>query len=63
MSQWLSERPISCPFCGESITILVDTSAGSQNYIEDCQVCCRPMQVSVEVAGDEMLRVDVDRAS
>ncbi len=36
-------HPIECPYCGESFTTEIDTSAGSQDYIEDCQVCCRPI--------------------
>jgi len=42
----LTEQTVSCPYCGESLTILLDTSAGGQSYVEDCQVCCRPMNVS-----------------
>ena len=38
---------IQCPYCGESIALLVDISAGDQRYIEDCQVCCRPITVTV----------------
>ena len=38
---------IQCPFCGEYIDIPVDRSAGDQQYVEDCQVCCQPMAVSV----------------
>lgn len=63
MNRWLDEREISCPFCGESMTILVDASAGSQDYIEDCQVCCRPMQVNVSVSGGDVDAVSVDCAS
>jgi Cysteine-rich CPXCG len=50
----LSENPVSCPYCGETITILVDDSLPSQEYVEDCQVCCRPivLRVSVETDGD-----------
>jgi Cysteine-rich CPXCG len=40
---------IDCPYCGESIEISVDCSVENQNYIEDCQVCCRPMDVTVAV--------------
>ncbi len=43
---------ISCPYCGEPIEILVDESAGDQCYIEDCQVCCRPISLSVRVDDD-----------
>ncbi|MDH3374600.1 MAG: CPXCG motif-containing cysteine-rich protein [Gammaproteobacteria bacterium] len=61
MSSGLPEQRIHCPFCGETITIVVDTSAGSQSYIEDCQVCCQPMQVFIEAADGELLSVHVDR--
>ena len=46
------EAAIRCPYCGENITLVVDASAGSQRYIEDCQVCCRPIVVDVTVDGD-----------
>lgn len=45
----LPTSDVQCPYCGESITLLVDASAGAQQYIEDCQVCCRPIIVSVRV--------------
>ncbi|MFI2812254.1 MULTISPECIES: CPXCG motif-containing cysteine-rich protein [Microbulbifer] len=45
----LQEYDASCPYCGEPITLLLDLSAGSQSYIEDCQVCCRPISISVAV--------------
>lgn len=38
-----------CPYCGESIQLIVDCSIPYQEYIEDCQVCCRPIQVSATV--------------
>jgi|SRR5580704_6332556 hypothetical protein len=38
-----------CPYCGERFEARVEVSAGAQEYIEDCQVCCRPMSLSVEV--------------
>ncbi len=43
------EVEIECPYCGERIVLLVDGSAGAQDYIEDCQVCCRPMNVRVTI--------------
>ncbi|MDH3614753.1 MAG: CPXCG motif-containing cysteine-rich protein [Gammaproteobacteria bacterium] len=61
MTSWLPERHVHCPFCGESITLVVDPSSGSQSYIEDCHVCCQPMQVTVEVEGGELQSVRVDR--
>ncbi len=43
---------IQCPYCGETIELLVDDSAGAQRYIEDCGVCCRPITVVVTVDSD-----------
>lgn len=43
---------IACPYCGEMIEIVVDCSLESQSYIEDCQVCCRPIKLSVTVDAD-----------
>jgi len=50
----ISETHISCPYCGESISILVDDSLPEQNYVEDCQVCCRPivLDVAIDLEGD-----------
>lgn len=46
---------IQCPYCGEPFETQVDASAGSSSYIEDCQVCCRPIELSLEVAADGTL--------
>ena len=48
------EKTVSCPYCGESITVLIDDSMPEQNYVEDCQVCCRPIVLDVwtDVDGD-----------
>jgi hypothetical protein len=46
---------IQCPYCGEPFETQVDSSAGSASYIEDCQVCCRPIEIAVEVAADGTL--------
>lgn len=59
----LSEERARCPFCGEAISLLVDLSVEEQSYIEDCQVCCRPMQVSVDVDNGELQSIHVDCAS
>jgi transcription elongation factor Elf1 len=55
----LLERDIYCPYCGESQTVLIDTSEEEQTYIEDCQVCCRPIDfiVSVDNQGDVVVEV------
>ncbi len=43
----LETRRIQCPYCGEVISVTVDTSRGSDSYWEDCQVCSRPMAFSL----------------
>lgn len=48
------EKNINCPYCGEQISVLVDGSLPEQRYVEDCQVCCRPivLDVSVDAEGN-----------
>jgi hypothetical protein len=50
---------IHCPYCGESIELFVDDSVDHQQYVEDCQVCCRPIQVSATAHGDEGVTLTV----
>jgi hypothetical protein len=52
--QPLIEETISCPYCGELINVLINAEDDSQQYIEDCQVCCRPITfvVSTDMVGD-----------
>jgi hypothetical protein len=42
-------RLVECPYCGESFETPVDTSSGSARYVEDCQICCQPIEFSLEV--------------
>ena len=52
---------VQCPYCGELISLCLDSSAGDQAYIEDCSVCCRPIEVRLSlVAGDWLLEVQRD---
>jgi hypothetical protein len=42
-----------CPYCGEEIDFWIDGGgARRQRYVEDCAVCCRPIEVSVEEDDD-----------
>ncbi|MBJ88396.1 MAG: CPXCG motif-containing cysteine-rich protein [Woeseia sp.] len=43
------EKAIHCPFCDERISIIIDPSIERQNYIEDCEVCCQPIEISCSV--------------
>jgi hypothetical protein len=53
---------VQCPYCGEPFDTQLDLSAGSSSYIEDCQVCCRPIELGIEVGIDgELLAVSARR--
>jgi hypothetical protein len=53
---------IECPYCAERITTRIDLSAGPQTYIEDCQVCCQPITLSIPVTDEgELLQVTAER--
>ena len=53
---------ISCPYCGEPQEVELDLSGGSQRYVEDCQVCCRPIEFAVDVdAAGELAGLDLRR--
>jgi hypothetical protein len=54
----LHEVDISCPYCGETISIVVDGSIEEQQYIEDCQVCCRPIVIVLSVSQTGVLHVE-----
>jgi hypothetical protein len=54
---------IVCPYCGETITVVIDEGGGStQRYLEDCSVCCRPIELSVEETEDGELGISAMRA-
>lgn len=46
---------IQCPWCGERLDVRVDVTAGERSYIDDCEVCCRPMELGVELADSGAL--------
>ena len=56
---------VTCPYCAGDNTLVVDLGGGaSQSYVEDCQVCCRPWQVHVEIddAGHVNIRLEGEDA-
>jgi hypothetical protein len=50
------EHSFECPYCEEEISIVLDTSVARQTYIEDCEVCCRPVEVSYVVEDGELVK-------
>jgi len=57
----LQEKSIQCPYCWEQIEILIDCSVDNQEYIEDCQVCCRPIVFNVQVVANGEANIQVER--
>jgi hypothetical protein len=55
----LIEQNVECPYCGENIDVLIDQSELQQNYVEDCQVCCRPIVFNVAVDPDGNASISV----
>jgi hypothetical protein len=54
------EATVVCPYCAEQVSLPLDPGSGaSQDYVEDCPVCCQPCQVSVRYSGDGSARVSV----
>jgi len=48
----LQSNHVKCPYCWESIELLIDNSINEQQYTEDCHVCCQPITVSVVILED-----------
>ncbi len=57
----MTVQMIHCPYCGERFETVVDLSVGSQDYIEDCQVCCRPITFQLRVDRDVLQSLLVRR--
>jgi hypothetical protein len=53
------EKSFTCPYCLQHISMLLDLSLdGEHSYIEDCEVCCRPIQLTYTVEVHQLLRFD-----
>jgi len=53
----LPSTVVDCPYCGELIELVIDDSVAEQRYIEDCAVCCRPIEIEVVVDEDAGIQV------
>ena len=57
----LEEVTIQCPYCWEIIEVLIDCSAEIQQYTEDCEVCCRPIILSIFAPEGGLPQVEAQR--
>ncbi len=56
------ENYFTCPNCLQQISILVDPSLSEQNYIEDCEVCCNPLNMHITIENGEITSFDAELA-
>jgi len=58
---YIIETDIQCPWCGEVYPTTIDTSQGDHSTIEDCNVCCRPIELTVSCEPGELGAVEPSR--
>jgi hypothetical protein len=58
----LQTESIQCPFCGQTFELEIDISGGTQTFVTDCEVCCRPMEVRVACESGEISDLTVSGA-
>lgn len=55
------EAEVACPYCGQINIVALDPGGGpNQEYVEDCQVCCRPWRIVVRYGGDGRAEVEAE---
>lgn len=60
MNELLTERQVTCPSCWETHTVLIDLTDTQKSLIEDCTVCCNPMQISFDICGGDVQNLHVE---
>ncbi|WOD44195.1 CPXCG motif-containing cysteine-rich protein [Hwangdonia lutea] len=56
----MEEHYFTCPYCWETISMLLDNSVSSQVFIEDCEVCCNPIEISIRFSNSELVHFQAD---
>ena len=58
-----SDQEFNCPYCGEVISLRVDSTGGRrQFFVTDCEVCCRPIDIEIEVESDGYIQLTAKRS-
>ena len=58
----LIEESVQCPYCWQNFTLLIDASVELQQYIEDCEVCCHPIDFIVRIDDQDQARIQIRQA-
>ena len=53
------EHFFQCPYCWEEVSMLLDSSVTQQTYVEDCEVCCNPIQVTPSFKSEQLIGFEV----
>lgn len=56
------EHHFSCPYCWEFISMLLDLSVPGQVFVEDCEVCCHPIEIRYAAAEGELLEFETTKS-
>ena len=56
----MEEHFFQCPYCWEEISMLLDPSVSNQEYIEDCEVCCNPIQITAIFENSDLRGLQID---
>lgn len=59
--QALEEQSCQCPYCGELISLLLDCTQAGQAYVEDCPVCCQPMNIDLSSGSEDSIQLILSR--
>lgn len=54
------EHFFMCPYCWQNISMILDMSVEEQTYIEDCEVCCRPIEIRYTTENEELETFEAD---
>ncbi|MBD1262336.1 CPXCG motif-containing cysteine-rich protein [Maribacter polysiphoniae] len=54
------EHFFQCPYCWEEISMLLDASVAKQTYVEDCEVCCNPMEITPEFQNNILMAFEAN---
>ncbi|NOR28482.1 MAG: CPXCG motif-containing cysteine-rich protein [Lutibacter sp.] len=55
----MEEHFFQCPYCWEEISMLFDSSVNNQIYIEDCEICCNPIEINPIFRGSELISLTI----
>ena len=58
----MEEYFFQCPYCWEEISMLLDASICKQNYIEDCEICCNPIEITPFFDNNEFVSIEIVKA-